>query len=71
MVRVVIAGAAGLILGVVLHAYVSAWGSDEPSNSNECVMKRLGDMQNSKAVEALFDLCYWEHGSFYRAEDAQ
>lgn len=62
-------GALGLVVGFLMGLYIAAW--QEPSNSNECVMEKLSDMQNSEAVISLYQLCRWRHGDFDRGEDAK
>lgn len=56
------------VMGALAHAYFSAWGLWGPSDANECVMKNLKDMQNSKAVDSLFQICRWNYGKFGRSD---
>lgn len=48
-------GVGGLVVGALLGIYIAAWQG--PSNTNDCIMSQLGDMQSDYAVEMLFVVC--------------
>ena len=48
-------GAGGLVAGIFLGLYIAAWQG--PSNTNDCIMSQLRDMQSDEAAHYLFTVC--------------